>query len=119
MYIVKTDSNLYPGMQKVYSNEIISFSMNELPGRKNGYTDYIGRFETNFRNDIREVYPELDGKEFDSLSDLLSATGDEFIFIIDEWDYIFSYELYRDNQQDFLEFLRNLLKDKPYASLSI
>ena len=42
---------------------------------------------------------------------------DEFIFIIDEWDYIFSHELYPEHHGDFLEFLRNLLKDKPYVAL--
>ena len=31
----------------------------------------------------RRAYPQLDKKEFDSLSDLLTATGDEFIFVID------------------------------------
>lgn len=97
---------------------IIKFSLNELSGRGNTYQDYIGRFETNIRNDIREAYPELGEKEFDSLADLLTATGDEFIFIIDEWDYIFSHDIYRENQKDLLEFLRDLLKDKSYVALA-
>ncbi len=97
---------------------IIRFSMNELSGRGNAYRDYIGRFESIISNDIRETYPELQEKEFDSLSDLLTATGDEFIFIIDEWDYIFSHNLYRENQGDFLEFLRGLLKDQPYVAFA-
>lgn len=52
------------------------------------------------------------------MTDLLAATEEEFIFIIDEWDYIFSHDLYRENQGDFLEFLRDLLKDKPYVALT-
>lgn len=96
---------------------LISFSMNELPDGRSTYSDYIKRFETNIRNDIQEAYPLLDNKKFSSVSDLLTATGDEFIFIIDEWDYIFNHDLYQENQQDLLEFLRNLLKDKPYVSL--
>lgn len=96
---------------------LISFSMNELSGKGKTYQDYIGRFEANIRNDIREAYPQLDKKEFDSLSDLLTATGDEFIFVIDEWDYIFSHDIYKENHGDFLEFLRDLLKDKTYAAL--
>lgn len=105
---------------EVYLNQynIISFSLNELPGRGNTYQDYIGRFETNIRNDISEAYPELNNKEFASLSDLLTATGDEFIFIIDEWDYIFSHDIYQENQGDLLEFLRDLLKDKSYVALA-
>ena len=49
---------------------------------------------------------------------MLTATNDEFIFIIDEWDYIFSHNLYTENQADFLEFLRDLLKDRPYVALA-
>lgn len=97
---------------------IIKFSMNDLPGKGNTYQDYIGRFEAVLRRDIEEAYPELDGKEYGSLADLLTATEDEFIFIIDEWDYIFSHDLYRDNQSDFLEFLRDLLKDRSYVALA-
>ena len=46
----------------------------------------------------------------------LAGAGDEFIFIIDEWDYIFSHDLYPEHQGDFLEFLRDLLKDRPYVA---
>lgn len=55
---------------------------------------------------------------FRKISDMLAATADEFIFIIDEWDYIFSHDLYRENQGNFLEFLRDLLKDRPYTALA-
>ncbi len=96
---------------------IIKFSLNELSGAGDSYQDYIGRFKTILENDIRAAYPKLGGRKFDSLSDLLTAAGDEFIFIIDEWDYIFSHDLYPENQDNFLEFLRDLLKDKPYAAL--
>ena len=48
---------------------------------------------------------------------MLESTGDQFIFVLDEWDYIFSKELFQENQDDFLEFLTFLLKDKPYVLL--
>lgn len=35
-----------------------------------------------------------------------------------KWDYIFSHNLFKENQDDFLEFLRNILKDKEYVSLA-
>lgn len=97
---------------------VIRFSLNELSGKGNTYQDYIGRFGTIISSDIREAYPKLRDREFDSLPDLLTATGDEFIFIIDEWDYIFSHDLYQENQGDFLEFLRSLLKDQPYVAFA-
>lgn len=103
--------------QHLNQYNIISFSMNELSGQGNTYQEYIGRFAANIRSDIYEAYPHLAEQKLCSLPDLLTATDDEFIFIIDEWDYIFSHELYQENQSDFLEFLRDLLKDKPYAAL--
>ena len=69
-------------------------------------------------NDIKEIYPHIDVKKYFSIGDILDATGEKFIFILDEWDYIFSHDLFKENQKDFLEFLRNLLKDKPYVALA-
>ncbi|MCM1257975.1 MAG: ATP-binding protein [Roseburia sp.] len=97
---------------------IISISLNSLPEDGNTYADYIALIKGTLRDDIEEAYPELAEKRFRKLTDLLAATEEEFIFIIDEWDYIFSHDLYKENQGDFLEFLRDLLKDKPYVALA-
>lgn len=96
---------------------VISMSLNSLPEDGDTYADYLALIKGTLKDDIEEVYPELKNREFRKLPDLLAATGDEFVFIIDEWDYIFSHDLYRENQEDFLEFLRDLLKDKPYVAL--
>ena len=42
----------------------------------------------------------------------------KLIFIFDEWDYIFTNNLFENNQNDFLEFIRQLLKDQPYVALA-
>ena len=65
---------------------VISFSLNELPGRGNSYEDYIAHFDTVLRSDILEAYPQLGNTGTGSLPDLLAATGDEFVFSIDEWE---------------------------------
>ena len=85
---------------------VINMSMNCLPDHGDTYADYMELIKGTIRDDIEETYPELRNKKFRDLPDLLAATGDEFIFIIDEWDYIFSHDLYTENQGDFLEFLR-------------
>lgn len=97
---------------------VISITLNSLPESGNSYEDYIALIRGTLKDDIEEAYPKLKEKKFRKLNDLLAATGEEFIFIIDEWDYIFSHDLYRENQGDFLEFLRDLLKDKPYVALA-
>lgn len=96
---------------------VINLCLNQLPDKNDSYDDYINYIKNSIKQDIELAYPELDGKAFGSVADMLAATGDEFIFIIDEWDYIFSHELYPERQGDFLEFLRNLLKDKAYVAL--
>jgi len=97
---------------------VINLCLNHLPDQCSTYEAYIGHCRNVIRRDILEAYPELAGKEFDSITDLLTATEDQFIFIIDEWDYIFSHELFVANHGDFLEFLRNLLKDRPYVAFA-
>ena len=96
---------------------VINLCLNEIPLDRIRYEDYIAQFNRSIINDIKEAYPTLSNKEFEKASDALAATDDEFIFIIDEWDYIFSHELYAEHHSDFLEFMRNLLKDKPYVAL--
>ena len=54
-----------------------------------------------------------------SLEDIYVSTKDQFIFIIDEWDCIFrEYVQDKEAQKQYLDFLRNLLKDHPYVELA-
>ncbi len=97
---------------------VIHLSLNRLPDRDGTYQDYVNGIRDAIRQDIQEAYPKTRNKEWGSLVDMLTATEDQFIFIIDEWDYIFSHELYPEHQGEFLEFLRNLLKDQSYVALA-
>lgn len=97
---------------------VISLCLNNLSDKGNTYYAYIDLIKNTIINDIREAYPALQGRDFNNIPELLTATEDEFIFLIDEWDYIFSHELYPEHQGDFLEFLRDLLKDRPYVALT-
>lgn len=99
-------------------HNVIHLSLNRLPDEGDTYEDFIGLIRSSIKDDIIEAYPELGSKEFKSITDLLAATQDQFIFMIDEWDYIFSHGLYTERHTDFLEFLRNLLKDQPYVALA-
>lgn len=97
---------------------VISISLNKLSDRGNTYIDYIEMIKTSIINDIVEQYSQINPENYFTISDMLDATNDKFIFIIDEWDYIFNNNLFKDNQNDFLEFLRNLLKDRTYVALA-
>lgn len=97
---------------------VISISFNKLPDKIKSYDEYIGLIQETLIDDIKSMYPNIEFKSFYTISDMLFTTQDKFIFIFDEWDYIFSNNLFEENQNDFLEFLRNLLKDQPYVALA-
>lgn len=97
---------------------VINISFNEIPDHMNTYEDYIGMVKNSIKKDISDNYPEIDIGDFYNISTVLRATNERFIFIFDEWDYIFNNNLFEEHQNDFLEFLRNLLKDQPYVALA-
>lgn len=96
---------------------VISISFNRLSDVGNTYDDYINRIKINLKEDIKEMYSHIDVDKYLSISDLLESLSDKFIFIFDEWDYIFNNNLFEENQNDFLEFLRDILKDQSYVAL--
>jgi hypothetical protein len=97
---------------------VINISFNTIAEIGNAYDDYIKMIRDTIKKDIAQKYPHINPEEYFNLSSMLYDTKDKFIFIFDEWDYIFTNNLFEENQNDFLEFLRNLLKDQPYVSLA-
>ena len=97
---------------------VINISFNKIPDKNNTYDEYIGLLQRALIGDIKSIYPDLEIKDYYTISDMLFATNEKFIFIFDEWDYIFNNNLFIENQDNFLEFLRNLLKDQPYVALA-
>ena len=52
-------------------------------------------------------------------SRFIADTGEGFVFILDEWDCIFREKKNDiESQTKYLDFLRALLKDKPYVKLA-
>lgn len=105
-------------LENINNYNVINISLNKIPETGTEYSDYITMIKTYLIRDIKENYPEIETDKYFSIGDMLTATKEKFIFIIDEWDYIFSHDLFEENQQNFLEFIRNLLKDKSYVALA-
>ena len=97
---------------------VLSISFNQVSHKGNTYDDYIGMIKANLIKDISDKYPQIDPSEYFTINHMLNATNDKFIFIFDEWYYIFTNNLFENNQNDFLEFIRQLLKDQPYVALA-
>lgn len=86
-------------------------------------SDYI---EKKILAEVRVLYPEIVNDEISSLPDALTLIylkenrpGKGFIFIIDEWDCIFREgKDHQEAQKKYLDFLRDLLKDRVYVKLA-
>lgn len=72
--------------------------------------------------EIRDEYGHLFSEKETNLTVVLeriyATTGRQFIFLIDEWDCVMREKQEAEElQRDYLDFLRNLLKDQPYVAL--
>ncbi|SDF79376.1 AAA family ATPase [Marvinbryantia formatexigens] len=104
--------------------DVIFISFNELPRRCSCYEQYIARIESRILQDIIKAYPEVEISEDDAVWDALTMVYDayeaqRFIFVFDEWDFIFHRDFITDaDKKAFISFLSNLLKDKVYVALA-
>ena len=105
---------------KEYLNKynVISISFNEIPDNMKSYDDYISNIINELKKELINNFKINYIDKTDSLKRILEKSQEKFIFIFDEWDYIFNNNLFEEHQNDFLEFLRNLLKDRSYVALA-
>ncbi len=104
-----------------YNTIFIDFS--EMPEDCSNYQQYIHRIRKNLKDDLCTAYPDLNLNMDDAVWDLLRRifeyTNERFIFVLDEWDCIFHKPFITENdKQNYISFLSNLLKDRPYVLLS-
>lgn len=102
---------------------VISISFNDVTGDCVSYADYIGRIEKRLVKDLKKAYPELvtDETEYlvDILQDIYEEKEEKFIFVLDEWDYIFHQDFASEtDKKRYLTFLRSLLKDRAYVKFA-
>ena len=95
-----------------------------MPRNCESYRQYIERVEELLISDLREAYPDAKTSETDAIGDILEEIfqqyhGEKFIFVLDEWDFIFHREFITEaDKAKYVAFLSNLLKDRPYVILS-
>ncbi len=102
--------------------DVIFLNMQQfLIGVKGGeVTEYL---EGAVLEELLEEYGEyINRKDIglaDALRRLYARTGRKFIFLIDEWDCVMRERQESEAmQKQYLDFLRNLLKDQPYVALA-
>ena len=102
-------------------HNVIYISFNTKNVQFKTYEEYRDYFIEGLIEDMQGLCPEINPKDplgtiFDEVYTKLDT---KFIFIIDEWDYIFNNDMYtKSDRKNFLEFLEGLLKDKAYVQLT-
>ncbi|WP_251208703.1 AAA family ATPase [Acetatifactor aquisgranensis] len=118
--IAQTDSY----RSNVGKHDVIFISFNELPRKCRNYEEYIDRISDRLLEDLRNAYPKAGIHEKDAVWDALLSVyqaydSKRFIFVLDEWDFIFHRNFVTDRDKaDYIDFLSNLLKGKAYVSLA-
>ena len=110
-------------LKHLNKHNVIYMTLNQLPKPGCTYEEFINNYVDALLSDLKEAFTNIKIKDAKPLSRIFdqvyNETKESFIFILDEWDYIFNNNLFSENdRKSFLEFLRDLLKDKPYVELA-
>ncbi len=108
-----------------YKNQynVIRIDFSKMPRNCDSYTQYIERIEALLIEDVKEAFPQVKINEADAVGDILESVfvqcGEKFIFVLDEWDFIFHRDFINEiDKEKYVAFFSNLLKDRPYVVLS-
>ncbi|MDO4297636.1 MAG: AAA family ATPase [Lachnospiraceae bacterium] len=105
-------------------HNVIYIRFNEMPRNCMSYAQYIARFEKGLITDLQKAYPDAEIEKDDAVWDAMTkiyeyCNGEKFIFVLDEWDYIYHQEFAAEaDKERFTKFLSNLLKDKAYVEMA-
>lgn len=102
--------------------DMIYIDFSEVPEKCSSYDEYITRILEGLRADLREAFPEFISNRksvWDIMTDIFQKAKQKFVFVMDEWDAIFHMPFISDkDKQEFLRFLKALLKDKAYVEIA-
>jgi hypothetical protein len=101
----------------------IFLNMQEFLSRSKEIGQVIDRVRRMLLRELKNSYPDVDYFDdtdlVESLQDIYAATKQSFVIIIDEWDCVFrEYQQDKKAQEEYLDFLRDFLKDKVYVALA-
>ena len=103
-------------------HHVVYIDFSRMPQDCNTYPAYIERISNGLKRDLKEEYPDIgcnDMDLWDMFQTVFDKTGQNFIFVMDEWDAIFHKEfILEKDKRSYLEFLRNLLKGQAYVELA-
>lgn len=107
----------------LYREKADFLNMQEFLSQSKNMDEMTGLIQKSVLWELLAEYPDF--RYFDSsnlartMQDIYAYTSRPFVLIIDEWDCIFrEYKTDKQAQERYLDFLRNLIKDKAYIHLA-
>ena len=102
--------------------DVIRLVMTDFMEDCGSVRDMLDYLTEEVAGELMERYPDISFGSRIKLRTVMgkaySATNRQFVIVIDEWDAIFRvWKNDSDGQTKYLDFLRNLMKDKPYIAL--
>lgn len=103
--------------------DVIFLNMQEFLSRSSNMEEMIDSIKNSLLWDLLGEYPDF--RYFDTVNlmrtmqDIYQNTKRPFVIIVDEWDCIFrEYREHKEEQEKYLDFLRDFFKDKEYICLA-
>ena len=103
--------------------DTVFLNMQEFLSQSSGIEGMLELLRKSLLWDLLEEYPDF--RYFDetnltrTMQDIYSRTKRPFVIIIDEWDCVFrEFKREKEAQEIYLDFLRDLLKDKSHICLA-
>ena len=105
------------------SFDVIRLVMTEFLDHSHSVGDMLDYLSEEVISELQEAYPDVRyGERVNlrtALNKIYGSKQTQFVIIIDEWDAIFrECKEDREGQKRYLDFLRDLLKDKEYIALA-
>lgn len=102
---------------------VIALNMQTYLSRAKNIKNMLAYFQSGVIEELKEMFPNVVLKENiflgEALEKIYSKTGEQFIFVIDEWDCVLREKGFsQKDYTEYLDYLRNLLKDQVYVALA-
>ena len=103
--------------------DVIRIVMTTFTRNKKTFDEALDAMQKLVAREIKKKYPDVD--YFDDkdliqmIEDVYAENGQQFVIVIDEWDAVFrEFPSDKEGQKNYLDFLRDLFKDKSYIALA-
>lgn len=102
---------------------VIHINMQEFLSESDSMEEMLEFIDEDLTDELKNEYPDVHYPKRQNLikviATIFSQINIPFVFVIDEWDCIFRvHKNDLESQKKYLDFLRNLLKDRSYVALA-